>query len=52
MYKGVVCFFFSNRRVCRGRKLIRTNLHAVACHPAHRTSDLREDHYGGQPEEH
>lgn len=28
------------------------NLHAAACHRAHRTSDLREDHYGGQPEEH
>jgi hypothetical protein len=28
-----------------------TNLHAVACHRAHRTSDLREDDYGGQPEE-
>ncbi len=27
------------------------NLHAVACHRAHRTSDLREDYHGGQPEE-
>jgi hypothetical protein len=30
---------------------MRTDLHAVACHRAHRASDLREDHYGGQPEE-
>ncbi len=27
------------------------NLHAVARHRTHRTSDLSEDHYGGQPEE-
>jgi hypothetical protein len=27
------------------------NLHAVARHRTHRTSDLSEDRYGGQPEE-
>ena len=28
-----------------------TDLHAVACHCANRTSDLRENCRGGQPEE-